>query len=330
MTVPIASTSSGALKLSLAEKLSQIAKSIGSQEPDKESKGSQRYSYFSAKAVYGWWETRLHDAGIVFYPCEIISERTEQYEQTTRSGGRMTWLTSLAVKFAVTDGIETLYVVGYGQGEDPSDKGAGKAMTYAQKNALLGMGMNGNEPDVEEFDDDRRGSRDRRQEELERDRDERRSRERDRDDDRDRGRGRDEGRDRDRDRSGDSRSSRREDDRDRDRDDDRRPDRDERRSDGGRRVEIGDGEIEGIQRGGRANKTTDVQLRKLREVAREKGLSVYQIADIVDAELGDKIDLPESGTDDPGPALVKYLEELSSVDAGKLIVALESEPSGGR
>ena len=327
MGAPIASTTGQSRdRVSLAERLAQIARSIGDKDPDKRAQG---YSYFSAKAVYGWWEQPLHEAGILFYPAEILSERTESYTQSTRSGGRTTWLTSLAVRFEFTDGVETISVVGYGQGEDPADKGAGKAMTYAQKNALLGAGMNGNEPDVEE--ESRYDARDRRQEELDRDRDDRRSRDRDRDDDRDDRRSsrddrddrgsRDRGRDRDRDR----------DDRDRDREDDRGRDRDrdrDRGDRGSRRVEFGDGEVEGIQRGGRANRTTDVQLRKIRELAREAGMTPHEVADEIDRTLGDQVDLPEKGTDDAGPALVKYLEGLSSEDAGKLIDALDRAGRG--
>ena len=42
---------------------------------------------------------------------------------------------------------------------------------------------------------------------------------------------------------------------------------------------------------------------------------------MIDEVLGDLPDLPEN--DDAGPALVKYLENLSSEDAGRLNVDLE-------
>lgn len=93
-------------------------------------------------------------------------------------------------------------------------------------------------------------------------------------------------------------------------------------------MEFGDGEVEGIQRGGRANRTTDVQLRKIRELAREAGMTPHEVADEIDRTLGDQVDLPEKGTDDAGPALVKYLEGLSSEDAGKLIDALDRAGRG--
>lgn len=93
-------------------------------------------------------------------------------------------------------------------------------------------------------------------------------------------------------------------------------------------MEFGDGEVEGIQRGGRANKTTDVQLKQIRDIARDAGMSPHDVADEIDRILGDQVDLPERGTDDAGPALVKYIEGLSSEDAGKLIDALKRADRG--
>ncbi len=139
---------------SLPAKLAAIADIIGDKEPVRHSRDI-KFPYHSARDVYGWWRRYLHAQGIIIVP--RINSIDVQQVTLPRSGGgsRTTFLTTIDAAFTVIDGItgETLEGSAVGQGEDPSDKGAGKAMTYAEKAFLLGLGMNGAESDVEAYPD---------------------------------------------------------------------------------------------------------------------------------------------------------------------------------
>lgn len=145
---------------SLVAKLARIANEIGTKEPqvhnsraDGDDRGI-RFPYHSAKDVYGWWRPKLQTESLLVVPTKVLDLQVLAVElPRARGGTRKTFLTTLTVQFTIRDGItgEWIEAIGVGQGEDPSDKGVGKAMTYAEKNMLLGMGMNGSEPDVEAF-----------------------------------------------------------------------------------------------------------------------------------------------------------------------------------
>lgn len=277
------STASGGTAAHLAAKIARIALQIGERDPLRHGNGV-KFPYHAAKDVYGWWMPLLAAECITIVP-RVLKSKMKQVELPRAGrdqGFRTTFITELTVEFTLVDGItgETLVGSAYGQGEDPSDKGAGKAMTYAQKAFLLGLGMNGAERDNEAdaYDDER--ERDRR--------------------------------------------------RDDDRDDDRRDNKsreDDERSHEGRSVVIGDGNVEGIQRGGRAFNSTEVQIKQLRTECRTKNVKSDQLLKIIDDVLGDRVDVPES--DDPGPAIIEYLESLKSTDIGKLIdhVATMKKPA---
>ena len=275
-------TAEGGTSARLASKLARIAGAIGERDAVRHGNGV-KFPYHSAKDVYGWWRPHLEREGIVIVP-RVLKHKMKMVElpRAERSGGgfRTAFITELLVEFTVVDGItgETITGSAYGQGEDSSDKGAGKAMTYAEKAFLLGLGMNGAERDNEAdaYDDDY----------------ERGSRRRDRDDD--------------------------------DRDDNRRDRRDEEHRDETRSVVIGDSNIEGIQRGGRAAKATEVQIKRLREICREKGVRPSGLVELIDKVLGDQVTLPEDG--DAGPVILEYLESLSSTDIGKLITEANDIP----
>jgi hypothetical protein len=85
-----------------------------------------------------------------------------------------------------------------------------------------------------------------------------------------------------------------------------------------RDVVIEDSHIEGIQRGGRANKATDVQIRQVRELARDLHLGPGGVADLMLEVLETGVALPAEN-EDQGPALLNALETLSAESIGKLI-----------
>lgn len=140
---------------SLVTKLTKIANEIGDKDPKKHSKAIQ-FPYHAARDVYGWWRAALHRENILLVP--DIRESTVTPVELPRSGGgtRKTFLTTVIMDFLLIDGGtgETVRGSAVGHGEDPSDKGSGKAMTYAEKSFLLGLGMNGADTDVEAVPDD--------------------------------------------------------------------------------------------------------------------------------------------------------------------------------
>jgi hypothetical protein len=94
-----------------------------------------------------------------------------------------------------------------------------------------------------------------------------------------------------------------------------------------RDVVIGDSNIEGIERGGRSTNATDIQVRRVRNLARDLRYGADAtntlIADILDRP---PVDLP-GDPDERGPALVKFLEGLSADDIGKVITYMEAMAS---
>ena len=84
--------------------------------------------------------------GLTCLPIEIvptmqISEWEEQFNATAPVKRKQSVFTSVMCRFQIThaESKESIVIAGYGHGVDPQDKGAGKATTYALKNALLYM-----------------------------------------------------------------------------------------------------------------------------------------------------------------------------------------------
>lgn len=290
---------SKAVSQSLAQKIANLADAIGERDPEEETKGNgPRYKYHPAKAVYGWWRAPMQRMGIILIPKARSVRVDEVTVEDSRGKPRHTWLTTIMCDFEITDGHETIRGSAVGQGDDPGDKGAGKAMTYAEKNFLLGLGMNGSEQDVEADE---------------------------RTNDRYYGTGRFRG-----DRYADDGYGSTSDD---DREERNKPPREsERVSQGDRSVVIGDSNIEGIQRGGRASHATDAQIRRLRDLGRDLDMDARDHARAISKVLGDNLELPDEGEGDPGEVLRRYLTDLSADDIGKLIQNLVDggfEPKNG-
>ncbi len=263
-------------------KLAEIMLEVGQDMPGPEGENTHfRYRYYKDTQIMALYRQRLAARGLIILP-EVLDYDIKLGE--TAKGGS-TWLTTVRVKYTIVDGHtqRMLEGVGIGQGDDPNDKGANKAMTGAFKFFLMKLFMVGGDADPEADE---------------------------RADERSLGIGR-------------SRRSRDRDDRREDRDD--RPRRDEYRGGGGYddygdddRVDIGDSNIEGIQRGGRANLATEAQLRQVRELARDLD---WKPADVTRecARIGlDELELSEDPAEQ-GPQLVKYLESLRSTEIGELL-----------
>lgn len=101
----------------------------------------------------------------------------------------------------------------------------------------------------------------------------------------------------------------------------RRSGRDRGADDESQRVVIGESKIEGIQRGGRANKTTDAQIRQIRHLAVDLKWNAVGTARRVTEWLGDELELPEDPEAQPD-ALLRYLEGLDADDAGTIITKM--------
>jgi len=97
-----------------------------------------------------------------------------------------------------------------------------------------------------------------------------------------------------------------------------------------RNVKIEGSTIEGIGRGGRANHATDVQVRQIRELAKDLGWNAEGAARRMSEWLGlPELDLSETDPQEQGPALIKWLDSLSSDQAGTIVtkmVELKEQP----
>lgn len=104
---------------------------------------------------------------------------------------------------------------------------------------------------------------------------------------------------------------------------DRRTERSSRRGadDEDQEVAIGESKITGIERGGRASKTTDAQIRQIRHLAKDLGWKTAGAARRIAEWVGDEIELPEE-PELQADALLRYLESLSADDAGMIITKM--------
>jgi hypothetical protein len=211
-----------------------------------------KYDYWTLDQISGFFRNRFADLGLTL---TTDVESFDIREHPTKEGRSQ--LTTLLVLFTITDSDtgEQISGHGIGQGDDPGDKGANKAMSGALKYWLLKTFLVGGE-DAEADDRTDRRSEPRRSEPTEE-----------------------------------------------------------------RNVRIGPSNIEGIQRGGRANKTTDAQIRQIRTLARDLEWNATGAARRIAEWLGDELELPEA-VEEHGDALVRYLENLDADDAGTIITRM--------
>jgi len=106
--------------------------------------GSGNYSYkgVADKDVKQLIGQSMAANGLTCVPIEIkptVTINTWEEEYNGKTKQKQSVFTEILAKYRIThaDTGETIDIVGYGHGQDTMDKSAGKATTYALKNALL-------------------------------------------------------------------------------------------------------------------------------------------------------------------------------------------------
>lgn len=87
-------------------------------------------------------------------------------------------------------------------------------------------------------------------------------------------------------------------------------------------VKIEGSNIEGIQRGGRSENATDVQVQRIRQMAVELKYGPEEMNGLFEQVLENPLDLPEDPADQ-GAAVRDYLNDMPSDDMGRLIRYME-------
>lgn len=119
------------------QRLVAVMRSVGAIDRDKKVEfGKVKYDFRSAEAVYNRVQPLFAEHGI-FCGSRIVSQ--DMQEGTTKSGEQQ-FLCTVTVEFTffAEDGTSVV-VSAIGQAMDTSDKGFGKAQTYASKTAICQM-----------------------------------------------------------------------------------------------------------------------------------------------------------------------------------------------
>lgn len=104
--------------------------------------GNSSYKGISDKDVKFILGNAMSENGITCVPIDYdVKTQIDRWEETTNYGvkQKQSVFTEVNAKYLIThvDSGESQVIVGYGHGIDSQDKSAGKATTYALKNALL-------------------------------------------------------------------------------------------------------------------------------------------------------------------------------------------------
>jgi hypothetical protein len=129
----------------IIQAINEVMKSVTNLEKNsKVGKGRNSYNGTKDSDVKEVFNKSLSDNGLVMLPVDVEKEETQidrweemdQYSKEMKT--KQSVFTKVITKYllAHTSG-QFIYVKGYGHGVDSQDKGAGKATTYAMKNALL-------------------------------------------------------------------------------------------------------------------------------------------------------------------------------------------------
>lgn len=140
----------------LAQKLVEVALSIDSIAKEGFNK-AQNYKFASAETLIGDVRRPLLERGVLVLAGEAT---TDERPRTTRGGGETSITTvHLAFTFMDAETGETIELPWLGRGEDPMDKGVGKALTNALKTFLRQQLLLpwGDDPEADEGSDSRAG-----------------------------------------------------------------------------------------------------------------------------------------------------------------------------
>lgn len=126
----------------LASAIVKVMEAVrGLEKRSRVGAGKDAYSGTKDSDVKEVFNTEMAAAGLCILPIGIEEEtHVNRWEESTQYGPKQkqTVFTKVKTKYLLlhTSG-ESLEIVGYGHGMDTQDKSAGKATTYALKNALL-------------------------------------------------------------------------------------------------------------------------------------------------------------------------------------------------
>lgn len=133
-------------KRNLKQKLADVILSIGSVEPGGFN-AFHKYKYFSDEQISALFKDKLASRNIIIVP-QVLDYEVREY---ATDKDKHSFLTTMKIMWTIMDGDsdEEIIAVTVGQGDDPGDKGANKAMTGAFKYFLLKMGIIGAGSDAE-------------------------------------------------------------------------------------------------------------------------------------------------------------------------------------
>ena len=143
---------------SLYRKLAEITAEVSGVEKDG-TNTFHKYSYTSAEAMLRALRGPLSSRGVALLPSVVdVSER-----DITTSNGKSSTITTVRMSFTFVDGEtgETHACEWAGQGDDPADKGLGKAYTNAVKTFLREAFLipQGDDPEADTKTDERASQR---------------------------------------------------------------------------------------------------------------------------------------------------------------------------
>ena len=126
----------------LAKAVIAVMKEVkGMEKNSRVGSGGMAYDGTKDQDVKQVFNTALANHGLCMIPFDIQeSTQVDRWEETNQYGTKQkqSVFTKVVVKYnLIHESGEFTVVCGYGHGVDPQDKGAGKATTYAMKNALL-------------------------------------------------------------------------------------------------------------------------------------------------------------------------------------------------
>jgi len=133
----------------IAVAIIEVMKSVKGMEKNSKVGGESKNAYNGTKDqdVKEVFNKHLSENGLCMLPIDIEEstqvDRWEEVDQWSKATPKamkqkQSIFTKVKTKYLLlhTSG-ESIEIAGYGHGVDPQDKGAGKATTYAMKNALL-------------------------------------------------------------------------------------------------------------------------------------------------------------------------------------------------
>ena len=126
----------------IAKAIIKVMKEVRGMEKNSQV-GTGRAAYNGTKDqdVKEVFNKTLAENGLCVLPTGIEEEtQIDRWEESTQYGNKQkqSVFTKVKTKYLLLhESGESIEITGYGHGVDPQDKGAGKATTYALKNALL-------------------------------------------------------------------------------------------------------------------------------------------------------------------------------------------------